>query len=126
MELLLRRSLPIPPDALPGELTIDGAHVAYTLERISVAIPMGRYQLGLYNSPHFGRVMPILRDVPGRSFIEIHMGNHPAQSDGCILVGDPQDPATGDVMNSVKTFNALFPVIEGAIESGEGAWISVS
>jgi hypothetical protein len=126
MELQLRRSLHIAPDALPGELTIEGAHVVWTLERVGVQIPTGRYQLTLYPSPHFKRVMPLLVDVPGRSMIEIHFGNVPGASDGCILVGDPQDPTTGDVLNSVKAFNALFPVIEGAIESGEGAWITVA
>ena len=125
MELLLRRSLPIAPNALPGELFLDGVHAAWTLERISVAIPTGRYQITLYPSPHFGRVMPLLNGVPNLSMIEIHWGNAPEASDGCLLVGELQDPATGDILNTRKKFDELFPAIEGAIEN-EGCWITIT
>ena len=125
MELTVRRSQPIPPDALPGELFLDGAHAGWTLERISVAIPAGRYAIGLHLSPHFGRLMPILEDVPGRQYILIHWGNYAYNSDGCILVGEMQDPSSGDVLNSVKKWNELYPAIEAAVE-GEGCWITVS
>ena len=125
MELTLRRAQAIAPDALPGELFLDGAHAGWTLERVSVAIPAGRYAITIHQSPHFGRLMPMLVDVPGRQFIFIHWGNYSANSDGCILVGEMQDPASGDVLNSVKKWNELFPAIEAAVE-GEGAWITVA
>src|SRR5258708_18703876 len=125
VELTLKRATPIAPDALPGELFLDGAHAAWTLERLSVAIPTGVYPLTLHQSPHFGRLMPMLENVPERQFILIHWGNHPANSEGCILVGEMQDPSTGDVINSVKKWNELFPAIEAAVE-GEGCSISVS
>jgi hypothetical protein len=124
MEMTVRRGAAI-GEALPGEMTIDGRHACSTLERVAVAIPPGRYQVTLYPSPHFQRNMPLLVDVPGRAYIEIHFGNYPDESDGCILVGNPSDPTTGDVFNSRKTFDALYAAIESAVE-GEGCWITIA
>jgi hypothetical protein len=89
-----------------------------------VAIPTGRFQLTMYNSPHFHRSVPLLVNVPGRSYILIHWGNYPENSDGCILVGETEDAKTGDIYNSKTEFGKLFPAIEAAV-AAEGAWISV-
>lgn len=51
------------------------------------AIPLGRYELELYNSPKFGWV-PLFKDVPGFSYIEIHGANNAEQLLGCIAVGE--------------------------------------
>lgn len=116
--------------ALPGEMFINGIHAAYTLERVAVAIPTGRFIVALYNSPHFARLMPWIL-VPGREYILIHWGNFPQNSDGCILVGESQDPLTGDIYNTIKQWNALFPAIEQAVEGtgnavdAKGCWINV-
>ena len=40
-----------------------------------------------YKSPKHGNVL-LLKDVRGRSMIEIHAGNYTSQILGCILVGD--------------------------------------
>lgn len=55
------------------------------------AIPPGRYKVTIYASPHFGREVPLLQGIPGRSEIEIHYGNYPTDSRGCILVGLTHD-----------------------------------
>jgi hypothetical protein len=122
MILVLCRSTPI-GEALPGELTVNGEHAAWTLERVAVAIPSGYYEVKLYDSPHFGRLMPWLQ-VPRREYVLMHWGNYPQNSDGCILVGETQDPSTGDIFNTQKKFNELFPAIESAVE-GEGCHIAV-
>ena len=83
-----------------GTLTCDGELVAYTCEDRDrhmeddgvkvygqTAIPRGTYQVILSFSPHFGRVLPEVLDVPGFSSIRIHGGNTAADSLGCILVG---------------------------------------
>lgn len=106
-----------------GEMMNGSAHLAWTLERPAVAIPSGRYQITLYPSPHFGRMMPMLNGVPGRSYIEIHFGNYPGESDGCILVGDSF--STDAVWNSVLKFNELFPLIQNAVNTQAGCWITV-
>src|SRR5262245_21836096 len=50
------------------------------------AIPAGRYSMRLTMSARFGRVLPLLLNVPGFSGIRIHTGNVIDDTDGCILV----------------------------------------
>ena len=50
------------------------------------AIPRGRYEVDLYNSPKHGTV-PLLKDVPGFKYIEIHKANRAEDLQGCIGVG---------------------------------------
>ena len=51
------------------------------------AMPTGRYELVLYNSPKHGNV-PLFRNVPGFSYCEIHKANHAEELLGCVAVGD--------------------------------------
>lgn len=51
------------------------------------AVPAGVYDLALTRSPKFGRLLPILIDVPGMTGVRIHRGNTAADTSGCILPG---------------------------------------
>ena len=106
MELELRRVKEV-GEATIGELRLDGDLLCYTLEdkvrepskgalALSVsswkipgktAIPRGRYALALTWSPRFGRVLPLLKQVPGFEGVRIHTGNRVSDTEGCILVG---------------------------------------
>jgi hypothetical protein len=123
MEIIVQRGTPTLA-SIPGELFIQGAHVCFTLERPGVAILSGRYKLSLYPSPHFGRLMPMLDDVPGRENILIHWGSYPTDSEGCILIGEQRDLTLGEIFYTREAFNELFPVIQAAVNT-EGAWITV-
>jgi hypothetical protein len=123
MKIILKRSEAI-GEALPGEMTVEGMHIAWTLERVAVAIPEGTYQISLYPSPHFGRLMPMLDNVADRSDILIHWGNYPQNSDGCILVGENIDRLTGDILSTQQKFDELFPMIEAAVNA-EGCQITI-
>ena len=122
--MIVQRSSPI-GDALPGEMFIGGQAACYTLENYPDRIPAGRYQVTLYNSPSWRRVMPLLNNVPGRSYIEIHYGTYPTDYRGCIGVGQQQDPSTGEIFGTQAMFNALFPAIEAAVDA-EGCWITIN
>lgn len=69
----------------------DGKYLCDTLELPRRAkrccIPDGSYTFVMCKSPKFGRVLPRLVDVPGRSGILIHSGNTVKDTLGCILVG---------------------------------------
>ena len=78
-----------------GEMLIEGEHFAYTLERPWLhnapnvsCIPEGTYFLKLLYSPHFGRPLPHVLGVPGRSGILFHALNVVSQSQGCVGLGD--------------------------------------
>jgi Family of unknown function (DUF5675) len=114
-----------------GELFIDGAHAAWTLERPGPAvnapyhrIPAGTYKVCIYNSPHFGRPMPLLRDTPTCLMCEIHWGNVPGASEGCILVGKAK--GQDQIFFTRDAFNELYPAIEQAVEQTlEGCSIDI-
>lgn len=55
--------------------------------RGKTAVPAGTYDVALTRSPKFGRLLPILIDVPGMTGIRIHRGNTVADTRGCILPG---------------------------------------
>lgn len=87
-----------------GYLAINGEIKAYTLElpwqgnepEIS-SIPSGEYSANL-RYDHSDKWRIELRDVPGRTVVQIHTGNLPADSIGCILIGQE----LGDDLCSIK------------------------
>ena len=115
-----------------GRMSINGAHFCYTLEdkirpgEVKVygntAIPEGRYEIVMYKGPHFGIILPLLKDVPGFTGILIHVGNYAKDTDGCILVG--QAPREDYIGNSKKTLDDLLKKIKPrAIK--EKIWITI-
>jgi len=80
-------------------------------------VPAGEYQVVLYESPHFGRTMPLLKNVPDRKGIEIHWGNFVHDFEGCIGVGawrGQMPDGSPTIWNSRATFEKLFLAIEAA------------
>ena len=126
MTIHLARS-PARDGATLGELTIDGAHECWTLERDITEgkgpIPAGRYQIVVTWSPAFGRLMPLLVRVPGFDGIRIHPGNTVEDTLGCICVGETEGDAF--IGASVAAFDALYPKIEAACATNEGCWIEI-
>lgn len=95
-----------------GHLTCDGdKFTCVTLENHLLNIPVGTYKVIMYNSPEWGYKVPMLTDVPGRNYIEIHCGNWETNSKGCILVGMCREGFAID--NSKSAFNSLIKVLEG-------------
>ena len=72
----------------------EGVQVCVTLElpwrddahEVS-CIPAGEYPAHRFLSPKRGYEVFMLDDVPGRSAIELHIGNTVHDTDGCILLG---------------------------------------
>jgi len=129
MNLTLQR-LHFTPRSTCGELYVDDSHEIFmhTLELPvkdglpGSAIPPGHYKVTIYASPHFGREVPLLEDVPNRSEIEIHFGNYPTDSRGCILVGLTHE--LDFIGESRKAFEKLFETIQEYARRGE-CWIDV-
>ena len=82
-------------------------------------IPNGTYRAFKRVSPKNGLVLE-LRDVPGRTFIQIHAGNYTRQIQGCILVGDGikylDNDNVPDITNSKLTLNQLLDVVPDEVD----------
>jgi Family of unknown function (DUF5675) len=97
MELTLNR-FAFYENSTIGRLNINGFFYCFTLEdafrpdglkiKGSTAIPAGRYQVVVNKSPRFQKELPLLLGVPNFIGVRIHSGNTPADTSGCILVGN--------------------------------------
>lgn len=95
LHLVLKRISKL-PDRTIGKLYVNGSFFCYTLENTvrpcgikvygKTAIEAGTYHVKMAYSPHFGKDMPLLLNVPDFVGIRMHGGNVPADTDGCILV----------------------------------------
>jgi hypothetical protein len=112
-----------------GELTCleDPALRLYTLEPPKRhaplkprSIPAGTYDVTLYKSPHLGYIVPLLHDVDDFSEVEIHIGNFPRDSKGCILVGLKQDG------NSIGYSKSAFDLLMATLKNAERIKINIS
>lgn len=79
-----------------GKLYLGNEFQLYTLEPPQSSgelVPVGTYQAEMEFSPRFQTMTPHLKGVPGyddegpHGPIEIHAGNFPANTEGCLLVG---------------------------------------
>lgn len=125
-----------------GRLFVDGEYFCDTLEptdrglkqslavevnrakkrKGKTAIPVGRYRVAMnIVSNRFGKKkmyefcggrLPRLINVPAFDGVLIHIGNTSQDTEGCILVG--RNTVIGKVMESRKTFTALYEVMSKA------------
>lgn len=128
-----------------GLLFVDNRFFCYTLEdqfnepKIpgETRIPPGRYQIKLRTDGgmhtrygerfdfHVGMLW--LQDVPGFTFIYMHVGNKDDDSEGCILTGDGQVQNVteqGQVSSSVSAYTRLYKAIIRALALEE-IWITI-
>lgn len=97
------------------------------------AIPCERYLVLRTMSNRFGRVLPLLINVPCFDGIRCHPGNVDTDTDGCVLPGDEyvfdapwRDGTLRDqVLRSVPTFQKLDAVIAGALARGDEVWWTI-
>lgn len=107
-----------------GVMLIDSIMQCYTLELsarkqdgVKNCIVPGKYEVKMQWSTRFKMNTPHLQNVPGRTFIEIHPGNKPSDTDGCILLGKTKD--TDWVGSSRAAYNELIPKIEKKLTAGK-------
>lgn len=148
MELLNRR-ISSGAEATLGtmfDVSSDPRFLCYVLEdqfnepkiKGETRIPPGRYQVKLRNDGGmfsryqarfpWHRGMLWLQDVPGFTFIYMHVGNKDDDSEGCLLLGDGQMQNVterGQVTSSVSAYRRVYEMILAALDNGEEVWITV-
>lgn len=87
------------------------------------ALAPGRYRILMFDSPHFGRRLPWLQNVPSHDFALLHAGNTVKDTLGCILVG--KNTVVGGLTLSRATENALVERIESFIAQGFEVFITI-
>ena len=93
--------------------TLESAGPDTTARGKDRRIPAGLYSVVWHKSPKFNRVVPVLynEQVPKDRYIEIHAGNYPKHTEGCILVGKWANDE--GVFESKATLEALLSFIQG-------------
>src|SRR3990167_6085441 len=123
-------------DRTPGEVSISGERVCFSLEdelrelpgvpveqwkvKGKNAIPAGHYRVALEDSPRFGKETLTLLAVPGFEAIRIHGGNTEDDTEGCPVMGaelDAQDKIPGG--KSQPGLKALKARLVPALKAGE-------
>lgn len=101
------------PKSSQGVLYVDGKGVFTTLEPdrdSGMLIIPATYQVEKAWSNRFQKITPHLQAVPGHTFIEMHWGNAPEDTHGCILLGLTRAlDWVGDSRSAFAKFMALVP-----------------
>ena len=104
-----------------GYLAVNGSITAYTLELpwqgnepLISSIPSGLYD-GTLRYDHTDQWRIELVGVPGRGNVQIHTGNGPDQTEGCILVG----LKLGIDLRSVQDSKAAYRKLKNAFYGSE-------
>ena len=124
-----------------GHLYVDGVYFCDTIEDKvrdpnqdgelqaeekvygKTAIPYGRYQVILTDSPKFKRELPLVLDVPHFTGIRIHRGNTAEDSHGCILPGE--NKLEGKVINSGKYEKMIIQMMKLATQGGQDVTLEI-
>lgn len=122
MDLRVKR-LQFSDDSTIGELSVDGQFECYTLEdkvrpvkiKGETAIPAGQYEIVINFSQRFQKPLPLLLNVPNFEGVRIHPGNIPANTEGCILVGETK--GIDHIGQSRIAFARLFEKMKTAAET---------
>lgn len=125
-----------------GDLYIDGQWICFILEPtcrkqngVKLAIPQGKYEVIMYESPKLkakvelwksqGKTVspllaaarvPLYLNIPGHSYVEMHPGNAPEDTEDCHLPGQSKD--VDYVLNSRSAFEVVVGIIENKLKSG--------
>ena len=81
------------------------------------AIPYGTYEIKWTYSPRFKKYTPQLMNVPSFDGIRVHAGSTPADTAGCLLLGE--NKKVGMVLNSRATINKFYPIIKEGCSKGK-------
>ena len=120
-------------DSTVGRLYVDDMPLMYTLEDevrdydVTPRTTGGMTQRYAERFPDLHQGMAWLRDVPGFSYVYIHIGNTDDDTEGCLLVGYSYQEAGGEftVNSSTDAYVALYKLIAEAWAREERVTVEV-
>lgn len=92
----------------------------------ATAIPVGVYDVRLYDSPRHGPDTPELIGVPGFAHVQIHSGNDSGDTEGCLLLGLSRDTTAGTVGRSRVACTWLRSQVVDVIQAGGTVTVEVT
>jgi Family of unknown function (DUF5675) len=122
-------------DCVKGLLLIDGVWLCHTLELpetyngvqnvpLKTCIPPGLYSTERKQSEHVHTTVLELQDVPDRDEVEIHVGNYPVDTEGCMLVGLAWG-STSMIGDSDAAFKLLMNKVYQAWANDETVYVQI-
>ncbi len=117
-----------------GRMYINGEFECYTIEdavrdvkiQNKTSIPSGTYNVIMTMSKRFGKVMPLIENVPNFTGVRIHAGNTSKDTEGCIIVGALNDSFDDDFIGASKVaVNRLYPKISKALSKKETVTLEI-
>lgn len=120
--------------AVIGVLKPGDGLPCYTLERLAVLYPEGRYPLKLTFSPEVekghlwapydDKRLPEVLAVPDRSGIRLHALNHIMETKGCTGVGAEHDAT--ELFHSQPALRRLVNELRQYERDGDDCWLTVT
>lgn len=99
------------PSSLGGDLYVNGDYICRTLELAwwwnaenKSCVPRGSYHAFIRHDKKDGWRIQLV-GVPGRTGVQIHIGNYPRDTTGCVLVGERYTPDA--IWNSDEAYKKL-------------------
>jgi hypothetical protein len=105
--------------ATMGEIYVDGEQIGYSLEqpwkknrKSESCIPPGKYKAYIRDSETSRRDYSLIQliDVFNRDYIQVHIGNYPEDTAGCILPG--KDKGENAVWYSQDAYEEIMSKID--------------
>ena len=141
MDLLVNRTTRTANSTI-GQFSINGTFFSYCLEPCDrgltsamtpqqiagikimdkTCIPTGTYGVVAYMSPKRGYKVPLLTNVHGYAGVEIHIGNYPTDTDGCLLLGTTT--GVDFIGNSRVAIESFYTQVFAALDNGEAVSIT--
>jgi hypothetical protein len=123
-DIVIDRFLPC-SQSIVGKLYANGKYICYTLElawfwnaQCRSCVPPGQYNGHIrQDKPDGWRIQ--LDGVPAREAIQIHVGNYPRDTEGCVLVGTTYGP------DFVLGSGEAYALLEAAYQSSPGKTVRV-
>lgn len=125
-EIVIQRNISCNKGEAAGSLSVDGQEVVRTLElpwknneeNIS-RVPAGKYKARIRADGALGWRIE-LDNVPDRKNVQLHVGNYPRDSTGCVLIGTKVSAAnnTCSIEGSKTGLDALKTAMDKASSTG--------